>query len=307
MKEIKKVIICGVGAVGSIYANLISNYDIENLRVLVDKERYDKYIKSPKIFNGKELNLRYILPNSNDFKADLIIIATKYDGLTDVIKNIKNFITEDTIILSLLNGVTSEGIIAEEYGWKHLPCAYFIGHSAMRSGNIITHDGVGKIVFGVANTDVTDRNDEELLKSYFDKVGINYEVPSDIIRSLWLKYMLNVSSNQISAILRMNFGQMQSNLKYRELMLKVMKEVELVAKEIGVKNTQTMISEAMITFDSMLPDGKTSMLQDIEAGRKTEVEIFGKTMSEYGKKYNVQTPYNDMLVEMIEILENSEK
>ena len=116
MKEIKNVIICGIGAVGSIYADKIQNYDAESLRVLVDKDRYERYIKNPIVFNGRELNFNYVLPDDTNFKADLIIIATKFDGLNDVIKNIKNFVQNDTVILSLLNGVTSEKIIAEVYG-----------------------------------------------------------------------------------------------------------------------------------------------------------------------------------------------
>ena len=103
--------------------------------------------KIRKFLNGKPLNFNYVAEDKN-FKADLIIIATKFDGLNDVIKNIENFVSEDTIIMSLLNGVSSEEIISRKYGWKHLPISYFIGHSAMREGNIITHDGVGDIVFG---------------------------------------------------------------------------------------------------------------------------------------------------------------
>ena len=53
----------------------------------------------------------------------------------------------------------------------------------------------------------------------------------------------------------------------------------------------------------MCPEGKTSMLQDIEAGRKTEVEMFAGAVIEMGKKYNIPTPYNKMLKEMIEIIE----
>ena len=303
MKEIKTVLICGIGAVGSIYANKINQYDSNNLKILVDENRLKQYTKTPKIFNGKELILDYILPENTNYKADLIIIATKYDGLNDAIKNIKNFVKEDTIILSLLNGVTSEELIAEVYGSKHVPLAYFIGHSAMRYGNKITFDGTGDIVFGVLNSDITDKNDETILKNYFDKAGISYSIPEDIERSMWLKFMLNVSSNQISAILHKTFGQMQNSKKIRNLLKNIMLEVVEIAKAKGVKNTDTIIDDAFKGFDKMCPEGKTSMLQDIEAGRKTEVEMFAGAVIEMGEKYNISTPYNKMLKEMIEIIE----
>lgn len=302
MKEIKNVLVCGIGAVGSIYANKINEYNSEYLRVLVDEARLEKYKKNPKIFNGKPLIFNYILPSDETFKADLIIIATKFDGLKDTIKNIENFVKDDTIILSLLNGVTSEDMIAQKYGWKHILLSYFIGHSAMRNGNIITHDGIGDVVFGVKHGVGTDLYDVKLLTQYFDNVGLTYKTPDDMERALWLKYMLNVSSNQSSAILGMTFGQMQTNKKFMKFLINVMKEVQTIAKAEGVKNTETMIDEALVSFNKMIPDGKTSMLQDVEAKRKTEVEMFGSTMVKFGKKHNIPTPYNLVMRDMLEII-----
>ena len=305
MKEIKTVLICGIGAVGSIYANKINQYDSNNLKILVDEKRLKQYTKTPKIFNGKELILDYILPDDTNYKADLIIIATKYDGLNDAIKNIKNFVKEDTIILSLLNGVTSEELIAEVYGSKHVPLAYFIGHSAMRNGNIITHDGTGDIVFGIKDEKTNDINDIKLLKDYFDKVGISYKTPRNMYRSLWLKFMLNIATNQPSAILNMTFGQMQKNKNFQNFYIKIMEEVLQIAKLQGVQDTETMIPEAIEAFNKMSPNGKTSMLQDIEAGRKTEVEMFAGTIMKLGEKHNLPTPYNHILKDMIEIIEEN--
>lgn len=304
MKEIKKVLICGIGAIGSIYANKISEFDKDSLRVLVDEKRYAKYQTTPKIFNGKILELNYVLPENQDYKADLIIIATKNDGLSEAINNIKNFVGENTIIMSLLNGVTSEELIAEKYGWKHTLLSYFIGHSAMREGNKITFDGIGDIVFGIKDNN-TEKNDIEIVKNYFDKLGISYKTPDNMLRSYWLKFMLNVSSNQPSAILKMTFGQMKDNPVFMKFMKEIMREVQQLAKAEGVTDTESMADEAIISFNKMIPEGKTSMYQDVEAGRKTEVDIFAGTVLELGKKHNIQTPYNAVLYDMIKVIENN--
>lgn len=297
--DIKNVLICGIGAVGSIYAQKIQNFSPDNLRILVDEKRFRKYIKNPVIFNEKELNFDYILPKNENFEADLIIIATKYDGLNDAVRNIKNFVNENTVILSLLNGVTSEKIIADVYGWDKLLLSYFIGHSAMREGRFITHDGVGKIVFG---SNFADKTNEMRVKKYFDRAGIDYEIPEDIEHALWLKYMMNVSTNQPSAILRMTFGQMNANEKFMEFSKKLMQEVQAVAKAEGIKNTEKMIEEAFYAISQMIPEGKTSMLQDVLASRKTEVEMFAGTMIEFGKKHNIPVPYNKFMYEMFCII-----
>lgn len=300
MRDIKNVLICGIGAVGSIYADKIQNYNPQGLRVLVDEERLKKYIKNPIVFNGRELNFNYILPDDRNFKADLIIIATKYDGLKEVIHNIKNFVYQDTVILSLLNGVTSEKIIADTYGRDKLLYSYFIGHSAVRTGRNVIHDDVNTIVYGSENSD--DFENLQRVKEYFELAGINYKIPDDIIHSLWLKYMLNVAANQTTAILRLTFGEMLENDKCMEFAINLMKEVQAAAKAEGVRNTDIMIEETIENLHKMIPEGKTSMLQDVEAGRKTEVDMFAGTMIELGAKYGFATPYNKIIKELIEII-----
>lgn len=300
MKEIKNVLVCGIGAVGSIYADKIEKFSPDNLRILVDKERLERYKKNPTVFNERVLNFNYILPEATDFKADLIIIATKFDGLKEVIQNIKNFVHNDTIILSLLNGVTSEKIIAETYGRDKLLYSYFIGHSAIRVGRKITHDDVNTIVYGSENE--ADIENVESVKKYFEKVGINYEIPTDIIHSLWQKFMLNVAANQTTAVLRMTFGELLANKKAMEFIRNISKEVQEIAKAEGVKNSDTLIDEVVEHLHTMIPEGKTSMLQDVEAGRKTEVDMFAGTIIELGKKHRISTPYNKILKELLEII-----
>ena len=297
MKEIKNILVCGIGAIGSIYAEKIQKSTPENLRILVDKKRLEKYTKNPVIFNGKELNFNYVLPEEKDFKADLVIIATKFDGLNDVVRNLEIFVKNDTVILSLLNGVTSEKIIAAKYGCDKILYSYFIGHSAVRTGREVVHDDVNTIVFGSENPD--DLNNVERVKKFFDKIGISYQIPDDIIRSLWLKYMLNISSNQITAVLGFTFGEMMSNKNCMSLAKNVMKEVQAIAKAEGINNTETMVEETVAHIKTMIPEGKTSMLQDVEAGRKTEVEMFAGTIIDYGKKHGIPTPYNKILKEML--------
>lgn len=300
MKEIKKVILCGLGAIGTIYADKLEKFDAKNFKVLVDEARLERYKKNPIKFNGRQLNFDYILPSEEGFKADLIILATKFAGLKDAIKNIKNFVKEDTVILSLLNGVTSEDIIADVYGKDKMLYSYFIGHSSVRCGNSVTHDDVNTIVFGAENN---LGENVVAVKNFFDKVGINYKIPDDIKRSMWLKFMLNVSANQPTAILRMTFGDMFENTHFMKFAENIMREVQSVAKAEGVQNTETMVDEALKHLMTMTPEGKTSMLQDVEAGRKTEVDMFAGTVIELGKKHGISTPYNKILSEMIGIIE----
>jgi 2-dehydropantoate 2-reductase len=299
MNDIKNVLICGLGAIGTVYAAKLDGTNFD-LRVLVDAQRYEKYSHNPIIYNGKPLSLTYIFPNEKDFTADLILIATKMSGLADVLTKIKSFVSGDTVILSLINGISSEKIIAESYDAKNVLYSYFIGHSSVRKENLVTHDGVNKIVFGSNNKD--DINSIKRVKKFFDTANINYEISDDIIHSLWLKFMLNVSSNPTTALFRMTFGEMLNNSAMMKMAVNVMKEVQAIAKAEGVNNTDVLIEEALENIKTMSKDGKTSMLQDIEAGRKTESDIFVGTIVKLGEKHNISTPYCKFLQEAFDVL-----
>lgn len=301
MNKIKNVIICGLGAIGTAIGEKILNSETDTtLKILVDKNRLKKYTETPRVLNGKILNFEYITPKETNFKSDLIIIAVKSSGLKEIIPNLKNFITERTTIISLLNGVTSEELIAQSYGWDKILPAYYIGSSAMRTEEKISHDGITTIVFGSTNKDSEWRVDS--VRNFLDSVNLNYKIPTDIKRSLWLKFMLNTACNQLSAILGLTFGEMQTNSEFKELATLVMKEVELCAKAEGIKNTETMIQEVFEHINTITPNGKTSMLQDVENNRKTEVELFAGAIISYGEKHNIPTPYNKMIKSMIDTI-----
>ena len=302
MDKISNVIICGLGAIGTAFGEKILTNAPDTLRVLVDEERLNRYTKTPRIINNKTLNFNYVLPENKDFfKADLIIISVKSHNLDEVIQNIERFVTKDTIIISLLNGVTSEEKIAQKYGWQNILPAFYIGSSAMRNETKIRHDGIATIVFGAKHP--SQKQKLNLVKQYFDNVKIDYKISPNIDRSLWVKFMLNVACNQLSAIFGYTFKDMQNNSLFKKLATKIMEEVKLCATAEGVKNTDSMINEVFEHIQTITPEGKTSMLQDIEAGRKTEVDIFAGSVIEIGERHKISTPINKQLKNIINQLE----
>lgn len=303
MEKIKNVLICGIGAIGGYYASKIFDLQKHTLKVLVDKSRLDRYQKEPRVINEKEYNFDYILPEETDYKADLIIIATKSNGLKDSIKNIKNFVKDDTIIFSFLNGVSSEHKLEKVYGEDKLLYSYLIGHTFFRNGRSINHDGHAKIIFGSKFKDDTK---VERAKAFFDEIGVPYEIPGDIIQSQWLKFAFNCCVNQISAITRMNFGEIKQSQKSLDIMKTICTEIQTVAEKVGVSTSVDFYKHSLESLDIMIPEGKTSMLQDIESGRKPETDLFGHTVNKLGIKYGIDTPYNRLLADMIDIVAGNE-
>lgn len=289
--EIKKVIICGLGALGLTYANKLK--DVCELKILADSDRIEKYKQNIPTLNGQNIELDYILPNEK-WNPDLIIISTKSTGLDSAIRYIKNFVTPKTIIISLINGISSEEKISNFYPQTKVLRSYFIGHSAMKSGNNVTQDGIGKIVF--------EQNFD--LEKFFKKTNIDYEITNDIIYSQWLKLGVNIILNQPSALFCKTVGDLRQMDEYLPLAKSLIKEVKEIASAYGVKNLENYEENVFESANLVADDGKTSMYQDIIAKRKTEIDIFAGEIIKLGEQFGIQTPANTKIYTQIKKIES---
>lgn len=283
---IKKVLICGLGALGLTYANKLKN--VCELKILANTERVNKYKKNVPIFNNKKIELDYITPNEN-WNPDLIIISTKSTGLNSALEYLKNFVQESTIIISLINGISSEEIISQTYSQAKVLRSYFIGHSAIKEKNKTTQDGIGKIVF----------EPNEDLESFFKKNNIDYEISNNIIYSQWVKLGVNIILNEPSAIYECTVGELRGHSNYLELAQNLLKEVKEVAQASGIECLENYEKEVLDSANLIADDGKTSMYQDVLFKRKTEVDIFSGEIIKLGKKYQISTPMNETMYNLI--------
>lgn len=145
-----------------------------------------------------------------------------------------------------------------------------------------------------------------LVEEILIKAKINYSIPEDIRREMWWKFMMNVGINQTSAILRAPYGVYSKVPEARTLLASACREVIPLAQSEGISLCESDIDEFFRIFDSLSPFGKTSMLQDIEAGRKTEVELFSLAVIDLGKKHNIPTPINETIYLMIRTIEQKD-
>jgi 2-dehydropantoate 2-reductase len=300
--DISQVIVIGLGALGTIYAAKLQRYNPDCVRVLVDRERLERYQTQGILLNGVRQDFHYILPDPGQDKADLILVATKADGLPGAIDAVQHFVHEETTLIALLNGISSEDRIAARYGADKVLHSFFVGHGSTRVGNAITFDGVGRIIFGEANAHGRTPHVETVCK-FFDRAGIEYEVPDDILFAQWSKFVLNVGINQASAVLRATYGAFVTSPTTHAIAIELIQEAMAVARKVGIQNVDAMLPWCENFIRNMPPAFKSSMLQDIEAGNKTEVAIFGEAVCALGQQYAVPTPLNATFVKLIWALE----
>ena len=312
MRKIESVLVAGAGAVGLTVAGTIYEYDPACVSILARGERLARYKKEGLWINGRHIGFTLADADKKpEAPADLIIIASKYHHLTQILEDIKAFVGEATIIVSLLNGISSEEIIGNLYGRDRLPLAMVIATDAQHKGSETVFSQRGVIHFGDAEGRDSPR--DILLSGFFQLAGIPFEYhPQDMKRTLWYKFMINVGMNQVSALLRLPYGPFKRQSppgiqEAAELSEAAMREVIAVAQAEGIDLSDADIGTWYATLATLNNDGNTSMCQDILAGRKTELEMFAPVVMEYGKKHGIPTPVNQTLYLALRIAEETGK
>ena len=304
MPEIKKIAILGAGAMGAYFASRFFDTPGFSTALIASGQRLDRLKKNGIVVNGVPYLIPVIDPDRAGSPVDLIIVALKHQHLQGAVQDLAKLVGESTTFLSVMNGLESEETIGAIYGMEKVVYAISVGIDALRSGNHVTYTKPGIHYFGEAENRSISAKVRRIQRA-FDRAGISYETPEDMIRMLWWKFMINVGVNQASAVLHAPYRVFQTNSEAQDLMKALMQEVVALAKERNVNLTQQDITEWQLVLNQLSPEGKTSMLQDIEAKRKTEVDIFGGKVVELGSAHGIPTPVNQTVVQIIRILEQN--
>ena len=299
--DIKNVSIIGLGALGILFGQQISERSGSNLTVIADEGRIEKYQKQGIFCNGEPCDFHYQTPDDPGI-VDLILFSVKINGLNDAIRSVKSHVGPDTILMSLLNGITSEAIIGAAFGEANLIWAVAQGMDAVKEANRLQYKNPGMICFGNRNGDEPSEKVARVQR-FFNRMGIAYQIDNRMDRKIWSKFMLNVGVNQVVSTFGENYGSVQRPGEPRELMIAAMAEVIPIARKEGVDLNEADITYWLGVVDSLSASGKPSMRQDVEARRPSEVELFSGTILALSAKHSIVSPVNAMLYEQIKALE----
>ena len=302
MKAIRNISIVGAGAMGAAYAAMFTDAAGFAVSFVARGKRYERLKNKTLTVNDRLYNVPVVHPDKVAEPADLVLVALKHHHLEGAVDDIAALVGRDTAILSVMNGLESEATIGAACGMDKLVYAIAVGIDAVREKDRFTYANPGKIVFGPIG-DGGRGPKLTRIQEALDRAGIANEVPVDIMRAMWWKFMINVGINQASAVLSAPYGIFQSSPDARALIRSLMEEVVNLAKKAGIGLTEADIDEWDIIMNKLSPTGKTSMLQDVEAGRKTEVEIFAGKVVALGNQYLVPTPVNVTLQRIIKVIE----
>lgn len=304
--SIKKVSIIGMGALGVLFGGILTKkLGKQNVDFVVNKDRKARFFKNGLTNNGEACDFNLVDEDEKGRPADLLIFAVKGVDLESAIDSARNKVSDNTIILSLLNGVTSEEIIGEAFGFDKLVYCIAQGMDAVKIGNQLTYTNIGQLCIGIMDEDPKMREKLEKVANLFDRTAIPYKVEADIRHRLWSKFMLNVGVNQIVMIYEGNYGTVQRQGEARQLMIEAMEEARILANLEGINVSKNDLDQYVNLIDTLDPEGMPSMRQDGLLGRKTELDLFAGTVLKLAKKYKVKVPVNQMIFDRVKEMEQA--
>ncbi len=302
-REIETVTIVGLGALGTLFGQLLSRtMTKQNLRVLADPARIARYRRDGVTANGEFCDFQYVSTEDSAPAADLILVAVKAMQLQEAIRIMRGHVGPETLIVSLLNGISSEAEIAAAYGRENVVDCVAFGMDAVKEGNRLTYHHTGRICIGTHNAGKPTPAVQKIAR-FFARTGCPYEVSEEMGKVMWGKFMLNVGVNQTVAVFGPDYGAIQPPGEQRDTMIAAMREVIALSVCEGVNLTQSDLQFWLDVIKTLNPGGKPSMRQDVEACRPTEVALFSGTVLDFAEKHGLEMPVNRMLFERIRAIE----
>ncbi len=298
--EIKNIWICGVGGVGGYFGGRIAH---KISRLLLEKYKIYFLARGPHLDKINEIGLELYTSNGeklickptlasddiNEFSVpDLCLICVKSYDLDNLIKSIKEKLTDHTIIIPLMNGIDIYDRIRKNLKiCIVLPACVYVRSHIEKPGLVIQSGNPGFFYCGY-DPKYPNFNSQIVIDFYKDmEIKLNWR--DDPFPAIWEKYVLVASFSLVTAHTGQTMGGVINDENSLGMLKKIMKEIVLIAERKGIKLADNIIEET-IEFCKDYPDVKPSYQRDVEKGRKNEGDLFGGALIRMGKDLGVPTP-----------------
>lgn len=315
-----KIAILGAGSLGMIHGAFLSKAGYDTTLIDVNKEHVEALNKfGAKIIGLHEevIPVKASLAKDLNEDFDLVLLHTKQMHMLKALSDISHCINDDTIIVTLENGIPEEKV-AKEYGNRVMGGTVFHGAKYIEPGvsELTTKYESMHFYIGELSGKITER--AKKVKEIMSSI-CPVDITTDILSIKWTKLIMNASLSGMSASLGCTFGEAGDNDKSLMAMIHICEEGALVMHQKGLKPIDMegfcpsvenfsytsekqllIIKKQMLDLISLSYYEIASMLQDIRMGRKEcEIqEINGEIVKE-GNRLGIPVPFNEKVVELV--------
>lgn len=237
--------------------------------------------------------------------ADLVVVLVKSYHTGEAIGQAGAIIGPETAVMSLQNGLGHEEILAEAVGKQRVLAGKTYAGGVLLGAGLVIASTAGKSTYiGELDGQISDR--AKRIAETFTRAGLATEVSANIMGTMWDKLLINIATGAFSGITRLTYGGLYSLPELRDCALAAVQEAIDVAGALGIRLTSDRPDDAWALAARGLPDDfKTSLLQSIEAGARTEVDFINGAVVRWGERAGVATPVNRTLVACVKGIELS--
>ncbi|MGY5881326.1 MAG: 2-dehydropantoate 2-reductase [Candidatus Thorarchaeota archaeon] len=301
-----KIVVLGSGSIGSLYGAFLSTID-DNEVILVGRNPHVAAIRTlgltiQGIMGEHKFHLNAVEYASEIEEADLILLTTKTYDTIPAIKTAKHLIDNGTYVMLIQNGLGTEERVAEELNTtKVLRATTCMG--ALRVGpGIVNATGCGL-------TELGSRYPENYpfvmkITDMLKECGFDVSASENIEGVVWTKTLVNCGINPVGALTGFKNGDVYKNPQLRGLVVRLVEEAVEIVKALGIElTTEDPVRYALGTAKAT-GNNINSMLQDIQAGKRTEIDSITGEIIRLGKELGIETPSNESVYALIKAIES---
>jgi 2-dehydropantoate 2-reductase len=226
--------------------------------------------------------------------VDAVLIALKTWQLPAAAATLGPMLGPDTFVVPLQNGVEAADMVAAAIGRERVVGGSCGTVSFVESPGVIRTLGRGNwLAFGELDRRPSDRT--QRLLAAFDGSGTTAEIPDDIHVTLWEKFAFVVPLGGVGAVARVPVGEFRDLPGTRRLLEDGVREIVTLAGARGITVAEDLVPQMMAAYDSMPPDGTSSLQRDLMAGRPSELEAWSGAVVRLGGESGVDVPTHTFL------------
>ena len=302
-----KIAIIGVGAMGSVYAALLAQGGHEVIAVDTWPEHVaainTKGLRVEGASGDRTIKLKATTRAADVTAADLVIIATKDDGVTVAAHAALAMAKPDAPILTIQNGLGSADKVAEVVGSKRIMMGVVGGFGAsMKGPGHAHHNGMEFVRLGELDGGMSPRLD--VVKKAWEQGGFKVLTFDDIHKMVWEKLLCNCTFSGPCALTGLRVGEVMANPSAWSIAAACASEAFHVARAKGIKLDFDDPIRYVRTFGEKIPGARPSMLLDHMAGRPAEIDNINGAIPREGAKLGIATPVNSIVVALLKAKES---
>lgn len=302
----KVAVLGGGGAMGGMFGGYLARAGEEVTLIDVSKDAVEAINAKGLSVEAKDgsvatIPVRASLSAAEIGPVDLIVNFVKCYSTEAAIRAAAPLIGEKTAILTLQNGWGNADRIAAVAGQDRVMVGLTYNAGTLLAPGRIKHSGIGRTVIGEIDGAASPRL--AAAAAAFRRAGIDTEELPHIVDEIWKKLALNVCTLPTAALLRFAAHELIQHPEMLDLMRGLLAEVAAVARPQGINLDETERWSAIVGLLEKAVGARASMLQDVEAGRRTEIDVINGAIVEAGRRFQVPTPLNDAMVWMVKSLQ----